>query len=90
MKYFFGVYYIVIFSCTTECETKPYTNITLKIPKKLQIQQIALDDSSDNDSKDFIELYRKCTAMHYTSVRQSIAFLKESIGRSIESSYNNR
>ena len=33
----------------------------MKIPKKQEIEQVAIDHSSDINSKDFMELYRKCT-----------------------------
>ena len=34
----------------------------MKIPKKRELQQIALNHSSDINSKDFIKIYKKCTA----------------------------
>ena len=34
----------------------------MKIPNKRELQQIALDHSSDIDFKDFIKIYKKCTA----------------------------
>ena len=34
----------------------------LKIPNKRELQQIALNHSSDIDFKDFIKIYKKCTA----------------------------
>ena len=34
----------------------------MKIPNKRELYQIALNHSSDIDSKDFIKIYRKCTA----------------------------
>ena len=33
----------------------------MKFPNKRQLQQIALNHSSDIDFKDFIKIYRKCT-----------------------------
>ena len=36
-----------------------------KIPNKRQLQQIAFDYSSDTDFKDFMNLYKKCTAKPY-------------------------
>ena len=38
-----------------------YTLI-MKIPNKRELQQIALNHSSDIDFKDFIKIYKKCTA----------------------------
>ena len=37
----------------------------LKIPNKRELQQIALNHSSDIDFKDFIKIYKKCTAKLY-------------------------
>ena len=34
----------------------------MKIPNKRKLQQIAFDHSSDVDSKNFINIYKKCTA----------------------------
>ena len=34
----------------------------MKIPNKRELQQIAFDHSSDVDSKNFINIYKKCTA----------------------------
>ena len=33
----------------------------MKIPDKRELQQIALNHSSDIDSKDFMKIYGKCT-----------------------------
>ena len=38
----------------------------MKIPNKRELQQIALNHSSDIDSKDFIKIYKKCTAKPYS------------------------
>ena len=38
----------------------------LKIPKKRELQQIALNRSSDIDFKDFMKIYKKCTAKPYS------------------------
>ena len=37
----------------------------MKIPNKRELQQIALNHSSDIDFKDFIQIYEKCTAEPY-------------------------
>ena len=37
----------------------------MKIPIKREIQQIAFNNSSDIDFKDFMTLYKKCTAKPY-------------------------
>ena len=38
----------------------------MKIPNERELQQIALNHSSDIDSKDFIKIYKKCTAEPYS------------------------
>ena len=37
----------------------------MKIPNKRELQQIALNHSSDIDFKDFVRIYKKCTAELY-------------------------
>ena len=37
----------------------------MKIPNKKELQQIAINHSSDINTKDFIEIYRKCTDKPY-------------------------
>ena len=39
---------------------------SMKIPNKRELQQIALDHSSDIGFKDFIKIYKKCTAELYS------------------------
>ena len=38
----------------------------MKIPNKTELQQIAFNHSSDIDFKDFMSLYKKCTAKPYS------------------------
>ena len=38
----------------------------MKIPNKRELQQIALNHSSDIDVKDFMNIYKKCTAEPYS------------------------
>ena len=38
----------------------------MKIPNKRELQQIALNHSSDIDFKDFMKIYKKCTAEPYS------------------------
>ena len=38
----------------------------MKIPNKGELQQIALNPSSDINFKDFIKIYKKCTAEPYS------------------------
>ena len=37
-----------------------------KIPNERELQQIAINDSSDISAKDFINIYRKCTDQPYS------------------------
>ena len=37
-----------------------------KIPNKRELQQIAITDSSDITNKDFVNIYRECTAEPYS------------------------
>ena len=37
----------------------------MKIPDKIDLQQIAFNHSSDIDFQDFMNLYKKCTAKPY-------------------------
>ena len=43
-------------------------NIIMKISNKRQLPQIAFNHSSDIDFKDFLNLYKKCTAKPYSSL----------------------
>ena len=44
-----------------------YTHFfTTKIPNKRELQQIALNHSSDIDLKDFMKIYKKCTIEPYS------------------------
>ena len=38
----------------------------MKIPNKRELQQIAINHSSDINTKDFANIYRKCTAEPYS------------------------
>ena len=39
---------------------------SMKIPNKRELQQIALNHSSDIDFKDFMNIYKKCTTETYS------------------------
>ena len=44
-----------------------YTNFfIMNIPNKRELQQIALNHSSDTDFKDFMKIYKKCTTEPYS------------------------
>ena len=38
----------------------------MKIPNKIELEQTAYNNSSDIDFKDFLNLYKKCTAKQYS------------------------
>ena len=38
----------------------------MKIPNKRELQQVALNHSSDIDYKDFIKIYKRCTDEPYS------------------------
>ena len=38
----------------------------MKIPNKRELQQVALNHSSDINFKDFIKIYKKCTSKSYS------------------------
>ena len=38
----------------------------MKIPNKRELQQVAINHSSDINTGDFIEIYRKCTDKPYS------------------------
>ena len=38
----------------------------MKVPNKRELQQIAINHSSDVNTKDFVEIYRKCTNKAYS------------------------
>ena len=40
--------------------------LIMKIPNKRELQQIDINHSSDNDFKDFMNLYKKCPAKPYS------------------------
>ena len=40
----------------------------MKLPNNRELQQIALNHSSDINCKDYIELYKKCTTKPYSSL----------------------
>ena len=43
-----------------------HTFFILKIPNKRELQKIAFNYSSDIDFKDFMKIYKKCTAEPYS------------------------
>ena len=49
------------FSVPKEVRLNSTHYLIMKIHKKRELQQIALDDSADIDYKDFLKIYRNCT-----------------------------
>ena len=42
--------------------------LIMKIPNKWELKQVAFDHLSDTDFRDFINLYKKCTAKSFSSL----------------------
>ena len=63
----------------------------MKIPNKRELQQIALNHSSDINSKDFIKIYKKCTAEPYSFLVNDATLASDNPlrFRKIFSTYNN-
>ena len=49
----------------------------MKIPNKTELQQIALNHSSDIDFKDFMNIYKKCTKEPYSFLVNDTTFLSD-------------
>ena len=49
----------------------------MKILNKRELQQIALNHSSDISSKDFIKIYKKCTAKRYSFLVNDATFTSD-------------
>ena len=49
----------------------------MKIPNKRKLKQIALNHSSDIDSKDFMKIYKKCTAEPYSFLVNDVTLLSD-------------
>ena len=49
----------------------------MKIPHKRELQQIVLNHSSDIDFKDFIKIYKKCTAKTYSFLVNDATFASD-------------
>ena len=59
----------------------------MKIPNKRELQQITLNHSSDIDFKDFIKIYRKCTAEPYSFLVNNAALPSDNPLRSRKKSF---
>ena len=49
----------------------------MKIPNKKELQQIALNHSSDIDFKDFMKLYKKCSTEPYSFLVNDTTLLSD-------------
>ena len=49
----------------------------MKIPNKRELQQIALKNSSDMDFKDFMKIYKKCTAEPHSFLINDTTFASD-------------
>ena len=54
------------FAVAKNIRLNPTRYFIMKIPSKWELQQIAFNHSSDIDFKDFMNLYKKCTAKSYS------------------------
>ena len=53
---------LIAFSSNKRCYTKLYPFFIIKISNKREVKQNTFDNSSDINSNDFMNLYKKCTA----------------------------
>ena len=54
------------FKVPKDVRLNPTHFFIMKIPNKRELQQISLNHSSDIDFKDFIKIYKNCTAEPYS------------------------
>ena len=54
------------FKVPRDVRLNPTHLFIMKISNKRELQQIALNHSSDTDFKDFLKIYKKCTAEPYS------------------------
>ena len=60
----------------------------MEIPNKRELQQIALNHSSDIDSKDFIKIHKKCTGKPYSFLVNDTLLASENLLRFRKNLYN--
>ena len=53
----------------------------MKIPNKRELQQIALNHSSDIDFKDFMKIFKKCAAEPYSFLVNNTTLLSDNLIR---------
>ena len=65
-KYFPCFYRTILFRCSKKYQSKFNKLSCYKTPNKRELQQIAYNHSSDINLKDFMNLYKKCSAKLYS------------------------
>ena len=60
----------------------------MKIPNKRELQQIAINHSSDIDFKDFVKIYKKCTDDPYSFLVNDTMFSSDNPLRFRKNLYN--
>ena len=60
----------------------------MKIPNKRELQQIAINHSSDINTKDFINIYKKCTDKPYSFLVNDTTLASDDPLRFIKNLYN--
>ena len=60
----------------------------MKIPNKRELQQIAINDSSDIDTKDSINIYKKCTDKPYSFLVNDTTLSSDDLLRFRKNLYN--
>ena len=66
IKYFSCFYYPIILKVPKYVRLNTTHFFIAKIPNKRELQQIAINNSSDINTKDFVNIYRKYTAESYS------------------------
>ena len=60
----------------------------MKIPNKRELQQIAINDSSDIDTNDSINIYKKCTDKLYSFLVNDTTLSSDDLLRFRKNLYN--
>ena len=60
----------------------------MKIPNKRELQQIAINHSSDIDFKDFLKIYKQCTGTPYSFLVDDTTFSSNNPLRFRKNPYN--
>ena len=60
----------------------------MKIPNKRELQQIAINHSSDKDIKDFVRIFKKCTNEPYSFLVNDAMLLSNNLLRFRKNLFN--